>query len=96
MEDLIKKALEIYSRVKENHPSCLDLSNDFAGCIEAPFFTCEVVISEACFLLRTSKEGTQVIFKMMERGVIEIPFRLDYQVHPISKLMGKYCDVSMS
>jgi hypothetical protein len=33
---------------------------------------------------------------MMERGVIEIPFRLDYQFKPISKLMSKYSNVPMS
>jgi len=64
--------------------------------IEAPFFTCESVISEACFLLRLFREGSRSILKMMERGVIEVPFRLDHQVLPISKLMGKYSDVPMS
>jgi len=64
--------------------------------IEAPFFTCEPVISEACFLLRTYKEGSQGILKMMERGIIEIPFRLYHQVQPISKLMEKYSNVPMS
>jgi hypothetical protein len=34
-EDLLKKALEMYSKEKINHPSCLDLSNDLAGCVEA-------------------------------------------------------------
>jgi predicted DNA-binding protein len=34
-EDLIKKALEMYSREKVNHPSCLDLAIDLSGCVEA-------------------------------------------------------------
>jgi len=34
-EDLIKKALEMYSGKKTNHPSCLDLAADLAGCVKA-------------------------------------------------------------
>ena len=34
-EDLIKKALEMYSREKFDHQSCLDLAIDIAGCVEA-------------------------------------------------------------
>ena len=34
-EDLIKEALEMYSGEKANHPSCLELAVDLAGCVEA-------------------------------------------------------------
>ena len=39
-----------------------------------PFFTNESVISEACFLLRNTENGSENIFKLLERDLIQIPF----------------------
>ncbi|MGD8782111.1 MAG: PIN domain-containing protein [Ignavibacteria bacterium] len=61
-----------------------------------PFFTCEAVISEVCFLLRHTENGAQNTFKLLERELIQIPFHLESETVSILSLLTKYSDVSMS
>ena len=61
-----------------------------------PFYTCEAVLSESCFLLRNYQNSTANIFKLMERELIKIPFRLQDEVSAIINLMNKYRDIPMS
>jgi len=61
-----------------------------------PLATCEAVISEACFLLRGIKGGSQAVFGLLERGVIDIAFRLVPNRASIQALMNRYADVPMS
>lgn len=61
-----------------------------------PFFTCESVISEACFLLRHVNNGPMNVFKLLERELIQISFNLESQQSVIATLMGKYKDIPMS
>ena len=66
------------------------------GQIEPPMHTCEAVISEACFLLRSTPTGSDSVMQMIERNVISVPFRLDDNLHPVKKLLAKYRSVPMS
>jgi predicted nucleic acid-binding protein len=61
-----------------------------------PFFTNESVISEACFLLRNTENGSENIFKLLERDLIQIPFRLESEISSILNLLSKYKNVPMS
>jgi predicted nucleic acid-binding protein len=61
-----------------------------------PFFTCESVISETCFLLRHTENGHQSVFKLLERGLIQIPFILETEINLILKLIEKYKNIPMS
>jgi predicted nucleic acid-binding protein len=61
-----------------------------------PFITCESVISETCFLLRHTDNGPQSVFKLLERGLIQIPFNLETEINLILKLMEKYKNIPMS
>ena len=64
--------------------------------IEPPLLTCEAVVSEACFLVRGWNKGTRAILESLERGVLEIDFRLSDQIDPVSALLKKYGNVPMS
>jgi len=64
--------------------------------IEPPLLTCESVISEACFLLDQTKEGSAAVFEMLVRKAIALSFRLEEQVKEIQALRAKYHDVPMS
>lgn len=64
--------------------------------LRPPFFTCESVISEVCFLLRHSNNGVQNVFKLIERELIQIPFNLESEANSIEKLMRKYANIPMS
>ena len=59
-------------------------------------FTCEAVLSEACFLLGGTGAGSESVLQMVQRGVIALPFRLDDQVQAVDRLLRKYSQVPMS
>ena len=61
-----------------------------------PFCTCESVISEACFLLRNIKSGPTNVFKLLERDLIQLPFKLETEIDLISKMINKYSNIPMS
>jgi len=61
-----------------------------------PFYTCESVISETCFLLRNTENGQKNILKLLERELIQISFNLKEEISTIMTLMKKYNDIPMS
>ena len=64
--------------------------------LNPPFFTCESVISEVCFLLRNTANGPQNVFKLLERELIQIPFKLEVEISTIKTLINKYRNIPMS
>jgi len=47
------------------------------GLIRPPFLTCESVLAEACFLMAGKPGGLSLLFELLCRGVISLPFRLE-------------------
>ena len=60
-----------------------------AFALAVPYFTCEAVITEACFLLQGAPDGEQKVLQMIERGVLQIDFSLSAQVENVKVLMKK-------
>lgn len=63
--------------------------------IKPPMQTCELVLSEACFLLSKYADGATVL-ELVRRGVIQLTFEMSGHMDSIAKLMKKYADVPMS
>ena len=61
-----------------------------------PLMTCEPVLSEACFLLRRLPGAPRAVLQLLERGVLEIPFRLDAESGAVGALMHRYASVPMA
>jgi len=61
-----------------------------------PLWTCEAVITEACFLVRGWRHGFQAVTDLVRKGIVAIPFRLEEEVEAIGKLLGRYASVPMS
>ena len=61
-----------------------------------PLLTCDAVITEACFLLKGVFGGQAAVFNLLQRGIIEAPFRLQGEVKSIAKLLERYANVPMS
>ncbi len=61
-----------------------------------PFYTCETVISESCFLLKHVHNGEQAVLSLIEKGVFQIDFSLSNEISTVKKLMSKYDNVQMS
>ena len=64
--------------------------------LPVPYFTCEAVITEACFLLSAVRGGEEKVLQMVKKGVLQIDFSLSAEVESIEVLMKKYKDVPMS
>lgn len=64
--------------------------------VSPPLSTCEAVISEACFLLRRLKGGPTAVMRLLDRGVLDLPFRLAAQHVEVRTLQEKFDDVPMS
>ena len=64
--------------------------------LNPPFYTCESVISEVCYLLSHLDKGPQNTLKMLERELIQIPFKLEAETTLIMSLMSKYVNIPMS
>ena len=64
--------------------------------IAPPLLTCEAVISEACFLLRTLQNASDAVLNLIEQGLIQTPFHLQEATTSVKRLMVRYANVPMS
>jgi predicted nucleic acid-binding protein len=64
--------------------------------VEPPMFTCEAVLSEACFLLRRINGGQDAVLELVARGILSVTFSVTAELKPVRKLMKRYSSVPMS
>jgi predicted nucleic acid-binding protein len=61
--------------------------------LQPPFYTCEPVITEACFLLQRIYSGVKSVFSLLERKLILIDFDLQKEYSEVGAVMHKYEDL---
>jgi predicted nucleic acid-binding protein len=61
-----------------------------------PLHTCEAVISEVTFLLRSAGVSIEPFLQLLDRGAVKTAFRLDENQADVSSLLRKYSDQRMS
>ena len=64
--------------------------------VEPPVFTCEAVISEACFLLSRIRDGQDAVLDLLSKDILKVDFRVSSEVDPLRALMKKFQSVPMS
>ena len=64
--------------------------------IEPPVFTCDAVLSEACFLLRDIAGGPDAVLELVARGILRSDFHTMAEVDAVRALMKKFASVPMS
>ena len=64
--------------------------------ISTPVVTAEAVVTEVFFLLNRPGLDPDWMADLIERGIVEVPFRLAEDILPIRKLMLRYRDQPMS
>ena len=64
--------------------------------VEPPVFSCEAVISEACFLLSRIAGGQDALFDLLANDVILIDFNMSAETAAIRNLMRKFATVPMA
>ena len=63
--------------------------------LPANLITCEAVLSELFFLLKSYPPGTEAVIQMLRSGAIKV-LSLNQELESIVNLMQKYSDVPMS
>jgi len=64
--------------------------------LSAPAYTCEAVLSEACFLLRSFPGGSDAVMALVEADLVKPVFRLADEAASVRRLMARYANVPMS
>jgi predicted nucleic acid-binding protein len=64
--------------------------------VEPPVFTCEAVISEACFLLARIRDGQEAVLQLLSKDILKVDFRLSSEVEALRALIKKFANVPMS
>jgi predicted nucleic acid-binding protein len=70
-------------------------SREFAV-MPTPVLTCEAVIVEACYLLRSVAGGVERVFRLLDRQVVVLGFRLGEHHAAVHALCQRYANVPMS
>jgi len=66
------------------------------GSFYEPIYTCEAVISEALFLLRSANLDVENFLQLLERGAVKIDFCMEENHADVLNLLRKYADQPMS
>lgn len=64
--------------------------------VDPPAFTCDPVLSEACFLLRNLPGGSDAVLALVAQGIVRSDFRVGAEVDALRGLMKKFASVPMS
>lgn len=65
--------------------------------VKPPLLTCEAVITEACFLAHRLASGAEEgVMALIERGVLDLSFRLADEATAVARMIKKYHDLPMS
>ena len=64
-------------------------AKEFAS-IRRPALTCDAVISEACFLLRSTPDAREKVFGLVERGILRVLPVLPEESAAVRTLLARY------
>lgn len=64
--------------------------------VDPPVFTCDPVLSEACFLLRDLSGGPDAVLELVARGIVRSDFHVGSEVDALRGIMKKFANVPMS
>ncbi len=82
----------LLDRDERHHGACVAAVRDLAESL----VTCEAVIAESCYLLRTIRGAPDRVLENVERGTFRIPVHLDASIKGVRTLMRRYASVPMS
>jgi predicted nucleic acid-binding protein len=71
-------------------------SSEHLGSLHPPLYSCDAVISEACFLLRRTDSGVDRLMEFLERGIVTLDFSVRAEVPALRKLLRRYRSIPMS
>ena len=79
----------LFDRSERYHARCVHALES----LEQPLVTCEAVIAESCYLLRTIQGAAETVLANVEQGIFQIPLQLANAASDIRTILRKYRDV---
>ncbi|MHB8524052.1 MAG: type II toxin-antitoxin system VapC family toxin, partial [Limisphaerales bacterium] len=64
--------------------------------LHEPLWTCEAVVSEALFLLRSERMDPEPLLRLVEQALVKVAFSLADHQPDVWRLLRKYADQEMS
>lgn len=64
--------------------------------VTPPVFTCEAVLSEACFLLARIDGGAEAVLALVAADIIRVEFQISVEIAAVRQLVQRYASVPMS
>jgi uncharacterized protein len=64
--------------------------------VPGPLLTCDAVLSEACFLLRETRDGVKNLMGLLRQGAVRPVFGLEDETHAVADLIERYLSIPMS
>lgn len=78
----------LLDRSERLHKACAEAVQQ----IEAPLITCEAVIAESCYLLRSVDGASAAVIENVAAGIFQIPFQLSHEAAGVRQVLRKYRD----
>jgi predicted nucleic acid-binding protein len=78
----------LLDRSEKFHQAC----SEAVRSLEAPLVTCEAVIAESCYLLRSLPGAPEAVIENMAGGIFQVPFQLSREALGVKQLLRKYRD----
>src|SRR2546421_43396 len=78
----------LLDRSERAHQKCVEATQ----AIVAPLVTCEPVIAESCYLLRSFAGAAEAILENVRTGVFQIPIPLATAAPSLQRILRKYRD----
>jgi uncharacterized protein len=78
----------LLDRSEKFHQACADALHE----ILAPLITCEAVIAESCYLLRSLPGAPEAVLENVSAGIFQIPFQLSRDAPGVKQVLRKYRD----
>ena len=78
----------LLDRNERHHRACAD----FIQTLAAPLITCEAVIAESCYLLRSLPGAAKAVLENVAGGNFQIPLQLSHSAAFIQRTYRKYRD----
>ncbi|HEY7214717.1 MAG TPA: PIN domain-containing protein [Thermoanaerobaculia bacterium] len=64
--------------------------------VDPPLYTCEAVLTEACFLVSHLPGGPQAVLDLVHQGLLVVGLSLEEEVVSVKRLLMRYADQPMA
>jgi len=78
----------LLDRSEKFHQACANALHQ----MHAPLITCEAVIAESCYLLRSLPGAPEAVLENVAAGIFQVPFQLSRDAPGVKQVLRKYRD----